>query len=76
MSATWGDPLDMAPPSNVVPLPSVPSLSWAEYRLFVESVVDYAIFMLDSDGQVATWNPGAEKIKGYESSEIVGEHFS
>jgi PAS domain S-box-containing protein len=44
--------------------------------LLVESVVDYAIFMLDEDGRVATWNIGAEKIKGYTAAEIVGEHFS
>jgi PAS domain S-box-containing protein len=64
------------PPSNVVRLPSVPSLSWDDCRLLVESVVDYAIFMLDTDGRVATWNRGAEKIKGYQASEIVGEYFA
>ena len=46
------------------------------FRLLVESVTDYAIFMLDPDGRVATWNRGAERIKGYRSSEIVGQHFS
>lgn len=64
------------PRTNVVRLPTVPSLSWDDCRLLVESVVDYAIFMLDADGHVATWNLGAEKIKGYKASEIVGEHFS
>jgi PAS domain S-box-containing protein len=63
------------PPSTVVRLPSVPSLSWDDCRLLVESVVDYAIFMLDTDGRVATWNLGAEKIKGYQASEIIGEYF-
>jgi PAS domain S-box-containing protein len=63
-------------PSNVVRLPSVPSLSWDDCRLLVESVVDYAIFMLDADGRVATWNAGAEKIKGYQATEIIGEYFS
>ncbi len=38
--------------------------------------MDYAIFQLDSTGHVATWNPGAEHIKGYQSEEIVGKHFS
>lgn len=57
-------------------MPSSSSLSSDEYRLFVESVVDYAIFMLDVDGHVVTWNAGAEKIKGYRAREIVGEHFS
>jgi PAS domain S-box-containing protein len=46
------------------------------YRLLVESVVDYAIFMLDPRGHVATWNEGAERIKGYRPDEIIGRHFS
>jgi PAS domain S-box-containing protein len=46
------------------------------FRLLVESVKDYAIFILDPDGRVSTWNPGAERIKGYTASEIIGQHFS
>ena len=46
------------------------------FRLLVESVRDYAIFLLDPDGRVATWNQGAERIKGYRTHEIVGQHFS
>jgi PAS domain S-box-containing protein len=46
------------------------------FRLMVESVVDYAIFMLDPTGHVASWNPGAERIKGYTPADIIGEHFS
>lgn len=46
------------------------------FRLLVEGVKDYAIFMLDPSGHVATWNPGAELIKGYTTAEIVGKHFS
>jgi PAS domain S-box-containing protein len=46
------------------------------YRLLIESVKDYAIFLLDPDGRVATWNTGAERIKGYTADEIVGRHFS
>ncbi|MEJ7873105.1 MAG: DUF4118 domain-containing protein, partial [Rubrobacteraceae bacterium] len=46
------------------------------YRTLVEGVRDYAIFMLDPGGCVATWNAGAERIKGYEAGEILGEHFS
>ncbi len=46
------------------------------FRLLVESVKDYAIFLLDPDGKVATWNQGAERIKGYRAHEIIGEHFS
>ncbi len=61
---------------NVVKLPSAQSLSWEDCRLLVESVVDYAIFMLDDDGYVTTWNPGANRLKGYATEEIVGKHFS
>jgi PAS domain S-box-containing protein len=46
------------------------------FRLLVEGVADYAIFMLDVNGKVATWNVGAERIKGYKADEIVGQHFS
>jgi diguanylate cyclase (GGDEF)-like protein/PAS domain S-box-containing protein len=46
------------------------------FRLLVEGTRDYAIFMLDSEGRVASWNAGAERIKGYAAEEIVGEHFS
>ncbi len=46
------------------------------FRLLVESVVDYAIFLLDPEGRVTSWNAGAERIKGYSSSEILGKHFS
>lgn len=46
------------------------------FRLLVDSVKDYAIFLLDPDGIVATWNQGAERIKGYRAKEIIGQHFS
>jgi PAS domain S-box-containing protein len=46
------------------------------FRLLVESVRDYAIFMLDPTGHVATWNVGAQRIKGWQAREIVGQHFS
>ena len=46
------------------------------FRLLVESVKDYAIFMLDVDGRVSSWNVGAERIKGYRAQEILGQHFS
>ena len=46
------------------------------FRLLVESVSDYAIFMLDPNGHVMTWNFGAERIKGYRAAEIIGKHFS
>src|SRR5262245_55636984 len=46
------------------------------FRLLVESVKDYAIFLLDPEGYVLTWNRGAEQIKGYRAEEIIGQHFS
>ena len=48
----------------------------ALYERLVQSVVDYAIFMLDRDGHVSSWNPGAGRAKGYTADEIIGEHFS
>jgi len=46
------------------------------FRLLVQSIVDYAIYMLDPQGQVTSWNAGAERIKGFLTEEIVGQHFS
>ncbi len=46
------------------------------FRLLVESVVDYAIFMLDAEGYITSWNAGAQRIKGYRAEEIIGQHFS
>ncbi|HEY8591878.1 MAG TPA: PAS domain S-box protein [Sphingomicrobium sp.] len=46
------------------------------FRILVQGVTDYAIFMLDPEGKVANWNAGAERIKGYTPDEIVGSHFS
>ncbi|MEM5341377.1 PAS domain-containing sensor histidine kinase [Paraburkholderia azotifigens] len=46
------------------------------YRLLIEAVHDYAIFMLDPSGIVMSWNPGAQRAKGYTPDEIVGQHFS
>jgi PAS domain S-box-containing protein len=46
-----------------------------QFRLLVQSVTDYAIYMLDPDGRVASWNAGAQRIKGYLPEEIIGEHF-
>jgi PAS domain S-box-containing protein len=47
-----------------------------QFRLLVQGVTDYAIFMLDRDGCVSSWNSGAKRIKGYTSDEIIGAHFS
>ena len=46
------------------------------YRRLIEAVVDYAIFQLDPNGNITTWNPGAQRIKGYDPDEIIGQHFS
>ena len=46
------------------------------FRLLVEGIRDYAIFVLDPEGHVITWNPGAQNMKGYRREEIIGQHFS
>jgi PAS domain S-box-containing protein len=51
-------------------------LDASAYERLVQSVVDYAIFMLDREGRVVSWNSGAEHIKGYAADEIIGQHFS
>src|SRR5262245_17153849 len=51
-------------------------LSEERFRLLVAGVKDYAIFMLDPQGRVATWNAGAERLKGYTAEEIISQHFS
>jgi PAS domain S-box-containing protein len=65
--------------SPVVLEPSIPKAPTRQvdlFRLLVESIRDYAIFVLDPDGRVLTWNPGAQAMKGYTREEIVGQHFS
>ena len=65
--------------SNSTPAATVgdePFGSEQDYRLLVESVQDYAIFLVDPQGHVVTWNEGARRIKGYSTAEIVGQHFS
>jgi PAS domain S-box-containing protein len=47
-----------------------------QYRLFVESVTDYAIYLLDPQGLITTWNAGAQRFKGYDASEVIGRNFS
>ncbi|POA57411.1 MULTISPECIES: hybrid sensor histidine kinase/response regulator [unclassified Pseudomonas] len=47
-----------------------------QFRLLVQSVTDYAIYMLDPEGRVSSWNPGAQRIKGYAPEDIIGKHFS
>ncbi|MGJ7495337.1 PAS domain S-box protein [Variovorax sp. RT4R15] len=64
-------------PLAMEPQPRTTSISTEErYRLLVDAVADSAIYMLDPDGFVVSWNVGAERLKGYTESEIVGRHFS
>src|SRR5439155_24251215 len=59
------------------PVASPPGKPGADlFRLLVESVQDYAIFLLDPTGHVASWNAGARRIKGYTAEEIIGKHLS
>ncbi|MHC6226112.1 two-component system sensor histidine kinase NtrB [Pseudomonas sp. X10] len=51
-------------------------MSSNRYEQLVQAVVDYAIYMLDVSGHVVSWNPGAERIKGYRAEEVIGRHFS
>ena len=53
-----------------------PSSTASKFELLVQSVTDYAIFMLDPAGRVTSWNAGARRFKGYEADEIIGQHFS
>ena len=67
-------------PEPAVPSPTARPLRPGEadgrYRLLVDAITDYAIYMLDIHGNVSSWNPGAERFKGYTSDEIIGENFS
>ena len=60
---------------NIAPVEG-PLTEDARYRLLIEAVTDYAIYMLDLDGTITSWNPGARRFKGYEADEIIGQHFS
>jgi PAS domain S-box-containing protein len=58
------------------PIPKIMEQGAEAFRRLVDSIRDYAIFLLDAEGHVVSWNPGAERLKGYRSDEIVGRHFS
>ncbi|MBB3223053.1 hybrid sensor histidine kinase/response regulator [Pseudoduganella umbonata] len=64
-------------PASVAPTrkPALPDFQ-QRYELLVASISDYAIYMLDSEGYVSSWNAGAERFKGYKAHEIMGQHFS
>jgi len=64
------------PASETAPLRRDRPVDAEHFRLLVESVKDYAIFMLTPEGHVATWNVGASAIKGYAAEDIIGQHFS
>ena len=62
---------EMPPPDD-----GVLADSESQFRLLVQGVTDYAIYMLDPHGNIASWNPGGERIKGYREEEVIGRHFS
>jgi PAS domain S-box-containing protein len=68
----------MAPPPSSIQRPPILRTAPGEalFRVFIESVRDYALLILDTDGKITSWNRGAEAIKGWKASEIIGEHFS
>ncbi len=78
MTTARGSPIPEDPDTTVVRRRSVrtPPMDDGRYRLLVDAITDYAIYMLDADGHVSSWNPGAERFKGYTADEIMGEHFS
>jgi len=58
-------------------LSSLESISEQQrFQLLINSITDYAIYLLDPEGRVATWNPGAQRFKGYSAGDIIGQHFS
>jgi len=63
-------------PSGAGPLPGGLDDEARQFALLIGSVTDYAIYMLDPNGYICSWNPGGERIKGYTDREIVGQHFS
>src|SRR4051794_40434009 len=67
---------DGDPPPPAFPPNHPPGDGHELFQRLVDSVQDYAIFALDAQGIVSTWNPGAERLKGYRPDEIIGKHFS
>ena len=53
----------------------MPTNTEDQFRILVQAISDYAIYMLDPDGHVTSWNPGAERAKGYAEAEIIGEYY-
>ncbi len=65
-----------SPPAKVPIVADLPRGSDQLFRILVQGVTDYAIYMLDPEGRITNWNPGGERIKGYTDREIIGRHFS
>lgn len=62
---------------ELAPLSNLDGISEQQrFQLLINSITDYAIYMLDVDGRITTWNPGAERFKGYTADEIIGQNFS
>ena len=74
LAVTERGPEEAAAGDSGPSLHSVPSSE--QYQLLVSSIVDYAIFLLDAGGHITSWNPGAQRLKGYRADEAIGEHFS
>ncbi len=55
---------------------SFPKADSERYRILVEAITDYAVYLLDPNGNIASWNPGAQRFKGYQASEIIGKNFA
>src|SRR5215469_3451617 len=53
-----------------------PSLDERRFRVLIDAVTDYAIYMLDPEGKIISWNPGAERINGYKLDEVVGQSYA
>jgi PAS domain S-box-containing protein len=69
MNARTPLPIDRIPRHEVAPVTD------ADFRWLVESVVDYAIFLLDTEGRIRSWNEGARRLKGYDEEEVIGRSF-
>ncbi len=55
---------------------SFPTADSERYRILVEAITDYAVYLLEPNGNIASWNPGAQRFKGYQASEIIGKNFA
>src|SRR5688572_29239512 len=65
-----------APTEPPAPHAQIINAAEANFRLLVDSVRDYGIFILDPQGTITSWNQGAERIKGYAAEEVIGKNFS